>query len=157
MRSSLQIMAPLLEATRPEAIVEVGAGDVDRTRRLLDLSGAWGGTLHAIDPLPRFPVDSWKTEYGARFQFHRDSSVNVLPRIERADAYIIDGDHNWYTVRQALDAIELGAQANPGRPFPLVLLHGTGWPYARRDSYCDPRTIPEEYRHRFRQAGVLPG
>lgn len=39
----------------------------------------------------------------------------------------------------------------------MVLLHDVCWPYARRDLYYDPATIPEEFRHKYAQKGLIPG
>jgi hypothetical protein len=151
------IVAPVLTVARPRSIVEIGAGHGDNTKRLLALSAPWNGTVHAIDPLPRFPADDWEREYGERFRFHRDLSRHALPGIARADAYLIDGDHNWYTVRQEFDLIERAALAEAEQPFPLVFLHASGWPYARRDRYFDPRSLPGACVQRFRKGGVVPG
>ena len=57
---------------------------------------------------------------------------------------IIDGDHNYFTVREELRLI--GERA-PGAELPLLLFHDVGWPHARRDDYHDADAIPAEHRH----------
>ena len=68
---------------------------------------------------------------------------------------IIDGDHNYYTVREELRLIDAGA----GRgPLPLLAFHDVCWPLARRDTYREPERIPPEYRQPLvRRALIAPG
>ncbi len=56
---------------------------------------------------------------------------------------IIDGDHNYYTVREELRLI---AERAAGAELPLLLFHDVCWPHGRRDDYFDPEQIPAEYR-----------
>jgi hypothetical protein len=42
-------------------------------------------------------------------------------------------------------------------PFPLVMLHDVGWPYARRDGYYDPSNIPAEHLRPYEYRGLKPG
>ena len=58
-------------------------------------------------------------------------SLDELPRLEKMDAVIIDGDHNWYSVYNELKL--LARQVEKGGPFPLSFVHDVGWPYGRRD------------------------
>ena len=44
---------------------------------------------------------------------HEALSLNALPRIERPDVVLIDGDHNWYTVHRRAPA-----DRGPERGFP---------------------------------------
>jgi hypothetical protein len=60
--------------------------------------------------------------------------------MEPADAYVIDGDHNHWTVLN-----ELRAAYAEGRA-PLTILHDVAWPCARRDQYYAPHSIPEDAR-----------
>jgi hypothetical protein len=78
----------------------------------------------------------------------RGASLDVLPRLEACDAYFLDGDHNYYTVRGELDAIARGAERF-GSQGPLICVHDVGWPWARRDMYYAPENIPPEHRHPF--------
>lgn len=151
------IIAPILAAVRPRSVVEVGAGDGINTLHLLELAAGWNGIVHAVDPLPRFAVEELESRYAGRFRFHRMLGRDALAQIGCADAYLLNGDLNWYSVVQELQAVEHCAREAAAPAFPLVFLHGTGWPYARRDRYCDPLVIPEAHRQRFRRAGVALG
>lgn len=56
------------------------------------------------------------------------------------DAYLIDGDHNYYTVSNELRLIH-----EKGCPNHLLLLNDVVGEVARRDQYYDPTFIPHEY------------
>ena len=111
--------------------------------------------MHGIDPAPR-PGAVTLAERHDRFVLHEDLSLNVLSEIDDVDAALIDGDHNWYTVINELRMLAAKSEAQ-GREFPLTLLHDVGWPYGRRDQYCDPEAIPDEYRQPIGGGGMWPG
>jgi hypothetical protein len=79
-----------------------------------------------------------------------------LPDIGAVEVALVDGDHNHYTVSRELALLAATARA-AGKPTPVILGHDVCWPYGRRDLYCDPETIPAEFRHPWRRAGMLPG
>jgi predicted SAM-dependent methyltransferase len=148
------VIEPILERLEPEVIVEIGSDKGDNTKNLLEFCEKHGGRLHVIDPVPKYDVSEWQERYGERFVFHRGLSLEVLPEIERFDAVLIDGDHNWYTVFNELRLLE---RLSGDRGFPLVMLHDVGWPYGRRDLYYAPGTIPEEHRQPHARMGMTPG
>jgi hypothetical protein len=152
------VVKPLLDAASPRVVVEVGTSNGDTTRDLLEFAAARDCTVHTIDPSPGegFDADALRKRYGDRLVVHRKTSLESLPEIERIDAALLDGDHNWYTVLNELEALDEGS-ARAGHAFPLTFLHDVDWPYGRRDLYYDPETIPPEHRHPFDQAGMVQG
>lgn len=150
------IIEPVLEMLQPKSIVEIGSDDGKNTRNLLEFCERTGATLHAVDPLPKFDVVAWQERYKDISIFHQSLSLNAIPKIERFDVILIDGDHNWYTVFNELKLIEKKC-TNLKQPFPLVMLHDTGWPYGRRDLYYDPETIPPTYLKPYKKKGMKPG
>jgi methyltransferase family protein len=152
------VIAPLLRRLLPRVVVEVGTSEGDTTRTLLELAAELDCVVHTIDPSPGegFDLDALRERHGDRLVFHRATSIEALPRIERADAVLLDGDHNWYTAVNELRLLGERARSD-GRPFPLTFLHDVDWPYGRRDLYYDPDTVPAEYRHPYEQAGIVPG
>lgn len=148
-------IAPALGALKPETIIEIGSDYGLNTVNLLDLCGKCGCKLHVIDPLPKYDAGEWQRRYGERLAIHQDLSLNVLPRVGRFDAVLIDGDHNWYTVVNELRLIERCSEQQ-GQPFPLVMVHDIGWPYARRDLYYEPENIPLAYRKPYKRRGMHP-
>lgn len=147
------MIEPALELLQPGVIVEIGSDKGGNTKNLLEFCERNGGTLHVIDPLPKYEVSEWRKRYGERLVFHRALSLDALPEIERPDAALIDGDHNWHTVFNELRLIE---KSSGDGGFPLVMLHDVGWPYGRRDLYYDPETIPEEHRNPHSRRGMSP-
>jgi hypothetical protein len=84
-----------------------------------------------------------------------DTSFGALPRLDAADAVIVDGDHNYYTVSRELRLI---ADRAPLSELPLLLFHDVCWPHGRRDDYFAPDQIPDEHRHPLTgDDGIFPG
>jgi hypothetical protein len=73
-----------------------------------------------------------------------------------ADFLLRDGDPNWHSVYRELSALaEQAAAAKTA--LPVFVFHNAGWPYARRDSYDDPRRIDPEFRQEHSYRPVMPG
>ncbi|MGB5661200.1 MAG: class I SAM-dependent methyltransferase [Thermoanaerobaculia bacterium] len=145
------VVAPALQALRPKVIVEIGALAGAMTNKLVDYGIEHGAVVHSIDPEPQF-----ERREVASFVFHRALSHDALPEISRVDLALIDGDHNYYTVRGELQILAANAKRD-SHPFPVVMLHDVGWPYGRRDSYWDPSTVPVEYQQLSSRKGMRPG
>jgi hypothetical protein len=148
-------IAPVLAAARSRTVVEIGAERGDTTRLVLDLLGP-DAELHVIDPAPGFDPSEHERTFAGRYFFHRDTSLDVLPRLAAMDAALVDGDHNWYTVYHELQALAATAQ-EAGQPLPVLFVHDVGWPYGRRDLYYDPETVPAEFRQPWARGGLRPG
>jgi hypothetical protein len=146
------IIAPVFSAVRPGMIIEVGCGEGLHTRKVLGYCAETGAVLHAIDTQACPAAVAGHPQ----LRFHRGRSLELLPHLEAADAVLIDGDHNWYTVFHELRAVQDAAD-RAGRRFPLVFLHDTAWPYGRRDMYYDPSSVPESQRQAIDEAALLPG
>lgn len=82
-------------------------------------------------------------------------SLEVLPHLQGSfDCILIDGDHNWYTVYNELKLIfERGLLAPGG----IIFLHDVDWPWARRDLYYQPETIPPSHRHLYGTGAIIRG
>jgi hypothetical protein len=149
------VVRPVLEALEPASIVEIGSESGKTTLRLVELARERGAVVHAIDPAPVFDAERWRRELGAWFVLHLAKSLDALPAVDRMDAVLIDGDHNWYTVFHELELVERLARER-GHGMPLVLLHDIAWPYGRRDLYYDPDSIPAEHRQPWARRGISP-
>jgi hypothetical protein len=150
------VIRPLLEALERPAIVEIGALYGSVTFKLLELVSERGGVVHVVEPEPRFDVAAASERFGDCFRFHQARSHDVLDEIESADAVLIDGDHNWYTVHGELKQLDVRARRDD-RSFPLVMFHDIDWPYARRDQYHDPDSIPGQWRQPWERGGIVWG
>lgn len=149
------VVQPLLEALEPENIVEIGSESGKTTRLLLEFAREREARVHAVDPAPQFDPAAVKLHYGDTFVFHPLRSLTALGQITAFEAVLIDGDHNWYTVKHELQQVESRC-IELDQPLPLILLHDVAWPYGRRDLYYDPDTIPEEFRQPWEQQGISP-
>jgi hypothetical protein len=136
------IITRLLDAVAPATIVEVGSDRGDFTRELLDWAGPRDAKVVAIDPEPAGELFEL-ARARAELDLVRRPSPEALGEVPQAEAIILDGDHNYYTVTEELRLIE---ERSEGSGLPLLLLHDVGWPHARRDTYYSPGRIPEEHR-----------
>ncbi len=151
------VIRPLVSSMRPASVLEIGAQSGALTELLLEHFRGTPTVVHSIDPVPEFDVSAWRDLYGPdRFVFHEARSLEVLGDLPPFDLVLIDGDHNWYTLFNELRALETAASKR-GTEFPLVVCHDTAWPYARRDMYYDPETIPSAFRHPHAKQGMTPG
>lgn len=150
------VIRPSLVAIEARVIIEIGAAAGRMTVELLEFAAEVEGLVHVIDPAPTFDVPEFAKRFGDCLQFHEARSHDVLEQIEPAAAVLIDGDHNWYTVHGELTRLESVARRED-QPFPLVMLHDVEWPYARRDLYYDPDSIPDEWRHPWGRDGIVWG
>jgi hypothetical protein len=147
-----EVLLPCLEAAEVRSIVELGAYAGDLTAVLADWAAAAGARVTAVDPFPEQRLAELATER-PNVDLVRETSIAALPALARADAVIIDGDHNYFTVSEELRLIDAG-----DGDLPLVLLHDVCWPHGRRDDYYDPDQIPAEHRQPIAEGGGLfPG
>lgn len=146
------LIRPALEAAGCREIVEVGSEGGVHTRRILEWCASHDARLHVIEPEPQYDVDALCAAHPSRLVFHHATSLEAIQKLDGADAVLLDGDHNWYTVFHELAALE----ALHGERFPLVFLHDVAWPFARRDMYYAPARIPGPDRHPYAKGGVVP-
>ena len=156
MAQSAELMLPCLDAAGVRSIVEVGAFAGDLTEVLVEWAQRSGARVAAIDPSPQ-PGLVRLAEERPELELIRETSLAALPELpELPDAIVIDGDHNFWTVREELRLI--GERA-PGAELPLLLFHDVCWPHGRRDDYFDAGQIPEDYRVPpiGSRGGIVPG
>ena len=147
------IVSPLINEIKPKHIVEVGSEYGYTTKELLKYCNENDAKLTSIDPNPLFDVDELKNRYGSKFEMLKGLSLDKLPLVKDYDMILLDGDHNWYTIYHELKLIEKEFADNE---FPLAVLHDISWPYARRDLYYNPDTIPEEFLNPYAKKGICP-
>jgi Methyltransferase domain len=125
-------------------IVEIGAEFGGMSALLAEHCRARGGQFTTIDPAPKREFHDWLTA-NPDVRHLAKTSLEAFGELNEADAWVVDGDHNWYTVYHELRQIE-AVSRRAGKPV-LAFLHDVGWPCGRRDSYYAPDQIPAEYRH----------
>lgn len=139
----------ILEALRiaeARTIVEIGAEYGGMSHLLADFAGDAGGSLVSIDPAPKEDFAQWAAAHPAARHVEK-KSLEAFADLKDVDAWVIDGDHNWYTVYNELKKVE-AACTRDGKPV-LAFLHDVAWPCARRDSYYSPGDIPAPFRQSY--------
>ena len=148
---------PLLEATGPKHhIVEIGSSSGVNTKNILSYCKKSDSKCTVIDPLEIGNIDDIRNDlkvYGTQI---KGLSLDVLESTSPGSSYLIDGDHNYYTVINECRAILAIAQKNRGK-FPIVFFHDVDWPYARRDLYYNKSTIPQNEAQPSGTGGLFPG
>jgi len=139
-----EVLLPVVEAVRPRRIVEIGSESGGFTELLLGWAREHGAHLVTIDPAPADYVRQIAQRNAKSHTLVLDKSPGALAGIAPADLYVIDGDHNYYTVFAELESIH---RQTGGRA--VSILHDVGWPCARRDQYCDPLGLPPEHVHPY--------
>jgi hypothetical protein len=141
----------LFAAARPERVVEIGSEAGGMTREMCRWTSETGGSFTAIEPFPVAEVRSLAASV-ERFTLVEGRSPEALSSVPPADAYLVDGDHNHWTVSRELEALYSDGRA------PLAVLHDVGWPCARRDQYYAVDALPPEAVHAHSYSrGRAPG
>jgi hypothetical protein len=144
-----EVLLPCLDAAGARSLMEIGAYAGDLTGVLVDWAAGAGARVVAIDPAPQERLVRLARER-AELELVRETSLAALPRLAPADAVVIDGDHNYYTVSEEL---RLVAAAAP--ELPLLLFHDVCWPHARRDDYFALEHVPASRRQPIAEGGGL--
>jgi hypothetical protein len=127
-------------------IAEVGAEFGGTSQQLAVYARVMGGSLTSIDPAPKQEFISWVNQT-PEVRHIAKPSHDAMPELSDIDAWVIDGDHNYYTVLEELRIADRLARRD-GKPL-LALMHDVSWPCARRDCYYAPDRIPEAHRHPY--------
>jgi hypothetical protein len=145
------ILKPILKELKPRSLCEIGIDQGRFTRRLLEFCKDQSCDYTGIDPKILDPQLLDLARDGVHFI--QEKSVDVLPSLPPHELYIIDGDHNYYTVQQEIRLIFQHVEKRP-----VLLLHDTGWPCGRRDFYYSTESIPVKACHSFSSnSGPWPG
>lgn len=137
-----EIFKEVLINIKPKIIVEIGCEYAGSTIQFLEYCKENESVLYIIDPNPFVDVDKTLINYSGYYKFIKKRSIEALKDIPKADLYIIDGDHNYWTVMNELKII---FEDNT----PLAILHDVGFPCDRRDLYYNPKDIPNEFLHKY--------
>lgn len=146
-----ELILDSLAAAGARKIVEIGSEYGTFTQNLRAYAAKQGGRLISVDPCPQpAALEFVAARRGdPHFEFRQQTSLEALPALADADAFIIDGDHNCYTVQSELETIQRHRGAAPW----LVFEHDVLWPWGWRDLYYDPAQVPADRRHPHSYAG----
>lgn len=147
------VIKELLNIIKSPGLVEIGGNQGELTQKLCDWAKPYQAYVHVIETQPPDALKQVMEQYPFA-RLHVGLSLEILPILEKATCFIIDGDHNYYTVYNELKLITQYHKPD------LILLHDIGWPWGRRDLYYDVKTIPDDYRHDYitdPDLGIVPG
>jgi len=140
------IILDCLDIAEAARIAEVGAEFGGMSQLLAEFAGRHGGKLTSIDPAPKPEFLEW-----VRGSDHVEHvplpSLQAIPALSDIQAWVIDGDHNYYTVYHEVRALDALCRRD-GLPL-LAFFHDVGWPCARRDQYYAPEQIPADWRQPY--------
>jgi hypothetical protein len=140
-----------LEAVAPKRVVEIGSEAAGMTREMARWATEHDAVFTTVEPFPITEVREL-AEGSEHVELVEGRSPEALASVPPADVYLIDGDHNYWTVLRELRAIHVGGHA------PLTVLHDVGWPCARRDQYYSVDSLPPEaVRPHSHTRGRAPG
>jgi hypothetical protein len=118
-------------------VVEVGVETGQVSGVYADLGAS---RVYCVDPFPSAELRAALAQ-DDRLELVEKFSPQALGELPVADLYVIDGDHNYATVRGEVDWILQNA------PDAVVVFHDLMWPCGRRDFYYQPTALSEADRH----------
>jgi hypothetical protein len=140
-----------LSVVEPRRVVEIGSEAAGMTRLMAAWAAEHDAVFTTVEPFPIAEVREMD-ETSPHFTLVEGRSPEALDSVEPADAYLVDGDHNHWTVLRELRAIYADGRA------PLTVLHDVGWPCARRDQYYSVEALPKDaVREHSYTGGRVPG
>lgn len=155
MTAFADLIFPVLKLANACHVVEIGADTGGMTLMLARHCLDHGGRLTSVDPAPTPDFRVWAA-LNSQVRHIDLPSLEAFPELGDIDAWVIDGDHNWYTVYHEITEANKICRRD-GRPL-LAFFHDVAWPCARRDMYYAPERIPAEFRHPYsRNDGVTLG
>ena len=119
------LILPCPDEAKASDIAEIGSEFGGMSKVLADHTSKKGGRLMCIDPEPAPGFAEWAA---AEDHVHHIAkpSLDALKSCEAADAWFVDGDHNYYTVFHELERID-AIQKAAKRPL-LAFLHDVRGP-----------------------------
>ncbi|MEA2466052.1 MAG: hypothetical protein QOJ57_178 [Thermoleophilaceae bacterium] len=131
-----ELIFECLEVVAPKRVVEIGSEAGGMSREMVRWAEENGARFLAVEPFPIAEVRELDRSSEA-FELVEGRSPEALEGLAPADVYLVDGDHNHWTVLHELRAIYSGGT-------PVTILHDVGWPCARRDQYYSVESLPPE-------------
>ncbi|HZP25646.1 MAG TPA: class I SAM-dependent methyltransferase [Dehalococcoidia bacterium] len=149
-----ELIFDCFEIAGVRTIAEVGAWQGAFTEHLAAWAKEHQARVYSVEPNPTGRLTAI-CESSPQVDLIVARSPDAFAEFEVCDAYILDTDHNYYTVNRELTALDKLARSS-GKQF-VILLQDIGWPFGRRDSYGDASLIPSEALrpHSFGKGVVL--
>ena len=133
------IIKPLILHSSIQSVCEIGVESLNLTHWLACLSKDKNFSYCGVDPT----IDSIPTFHNGSKLFKENSLIYLHREEANHDLFLIDGDHNYYTVYHELRAIFFPKKNRQS----ICLLHDILPPCGNRDLYYNPSDIPKEFLH----------
>ncbi|SDP86773.1 Methyltransferase domain-containing protein [Actinopolyspora xinjiangensis] len=143
MRLFREIFAVIFEHRPVSNVVEIGVESGAVSSMYAELGAE---TVHCVEPEPTDELRR-NLEGDERLRLVERPSPQVLPELPLAELYVLDGDHNYTTLRHELEWIFANA------PGATVVMHDLLWPCSRRDQYYAPEKLETTERHPTTSSG----
>ncbi|MEI6155294.1 MAG: class I SAM-dependent methyltransferase [Deltaproteobacteria bacterium] len=151
----IDITRPVLRAIEARHLLEIGADTGEHTYLLLQYCDEFDADLAVIEPFVK-PSLQKITDTSNRVNLMAEKSLAAIPNINSPiDAVLLEGDLNYFSVYSDLLAIR-DLSVRRGIPIPCCFFRSSSWPYARRDMYYDPDTMPPIQMHDYAPSGMTP-
>jgi hypothetical protein len=149
-----ELIIGVCDGVGARSIVEVGCEWGRTTSLLAEWARSNAAQLHCVEPYPT-PEFRRVVDRHPATRLVEEPSPDALVSAPASDIYLLDGDHNYWTVLRELELIDQAAQGSQRAP--VVFLHDSGWPWGRRDIYYDPGRLPPDAVHPYTyEQGVVP-
>jgi len=151
----LDIVYPLLCEIRAGHLLEIGADEGEHTRLLLEYCDIFDAKLVVVEPTVK-PCLEEILRASSHVRLFAEKSHDALPKVDLpVNAVLLEGDLNYHTTYGDLSEIEKLARRQ-SIDFPTVFVRSASWPYAKRDMYYDPESLPRSARHDYARSGMTP-
>jgi hypothetical protein len=116
-----------------------------------DAAAPRGARLRVVEPFPS-PLLKSLAQSRENVDIVAGFSPAALADTAAAGLYVVDGDHNYVTVKGELEAIF----SSQSRDI-IAVMHDVGWPSGRRDQYYAPDRLPADavWPHSFTRGALL--
>jgi ABC-2 type transport system ATP-binding protein len=148
-----ELIFAVLDASEARDVAEIGTNPGHFTRMLAERARDRGGRVLAVEPVP--DAEMRKVASDPLVDLVAGAAPRAFDDLDACDAYVLDGDANYWTVRSSLERAQAAADG-AGKPL-LAIVHHSGWPWGRRDVYLNVSPVPPEGMNPRRAGlGVLP-
>lgn len=95
------VIQELLNIVKPARLVEICGDEGESTQKLCTWAKQHQAYVHVIETQPKDKLKHIVAQYQLA-SLHVGRSLEILPTLEAATRFVIDGDHNYYTVYNVL-------------------------------------------------------
>jgi len=141
-----ELIHACLDLAGAQTVLEIGSESGGSTKRLLAALAERDGELWCVEPGPTRELEELARS-DDHFHLIEGRSPAALDGLPACDAYVVDGDHNYWTVARELEHV--GGRVENVADHPLVILHDVTWPCGRRDQYYAPGALPADAVHPY--------